>query len=249
LGIIPARYGSRRFPGKPLALILGRPMFWHVWRSARRCPFLKEAFLATDDERIARAARNLAVPVVMTRGDHASGTDRVLEAAQILGAAPEDLIVNIQGDEPALQPAMLSELISPLANPRGDSDVAVATLARRVSAAAAQNPDLVKVVLDRRGRALYFSRAPIPHGRTGCDPAYWGHIGLYAFRMAALQRFVALGPGLLEQCEKLEQLRFLENGISIQVVPTVHICQGVDRPEDIPKVVQLLERETNRLPS
>ena len=239
LGIIPARYASQRFPGKPLAPILGKPMFWHVWYRARQCPLFTDVVLATDDDRIYAAARELAVPVVMTRNDHTSGTDRVLEAAEQLNAPPHGIIVNIQGDEPALQPAMLNELIAPMQ----DAPLPVATLARIISAQEAQSRDQVKVIVDVTGRALYFSRAVIPFGRGDNTPRFFGHIGLYAYRMAALQQFVVLGPGKLEQIEKLEQLRLLENQIPIQVTLTRHVSYGVDRPEDLPRVIELLKTE------
>jgi 3-deoxy-manno-octulosonate cytidylyltransferase (CMP-KDO synthetase) len=238
-GIIPARYGSSRFPGKPLAMILGRPMFWHVWSRASACPDLARVVLATDDERILRAARDLGVEAVMTSPDHASGTDRILEAATLLGIGDEAVVVNIQGDEPALDPAMLSELVGPFADPA----VRVTTLARRLAGVdleQAGHPDRVKVVWTRQGQAMYFSRLPIPYARDPERAAYWLHIGLYGFRMSALRRFAELGPSPLEQTEKLEQLRLLENGIPIRVVPTERVCHGVDRPEDIPAVTQIL---------
>lgn len=235
-GIIPARYDSTRFPGKPLADILGRPMFWHVHRRASRCPQLSRVVLATDDARIFNAAAALDVPAVMTRADHESGTDRVLEAAQILGIAGEAVVVNIQGDEPALEPAMLSELVAPFADP----GLQAATLCRRMGREEAASPDRVKVVLDRRGKALYFSRAVIPHGEGG---DWLLHIGLYAFRMETLARFAALARTPLETREKLEQLRLLENGIPIQVVETVHECHAVDRPQDLDIVRNILREQ------
>jgi 3-deoxy-manno-octulosonate cytidylyltransferase (CMP-KDO synthetase) len=192
--------------------------------------------LATDDDRIENAARKLGVPVVMTRPDHASGTDRVFEAAQLLSWPSEGVVVNIQGDEPALEPAMLRDLITPFQH----SAAQVTTLARMIPAADAQNPDLVKVVLDARGWALYFSRSVIPFVRGKHPPVHWGHIGIYGFRMSTLARFVTLEIGELERIEKLEQLRLLEHGIPIQVVPTRYVSHGVDRPEDIAKVIPLL---------
>lgn len=228
-GIIPARYGSTRFPGKPLADILGKPMFWHVYQRASRCPELTQVVLATDSRRIADAAETHRVPCVMTRRDHPSGSDRVLEAADILGLAENAVVINIQGDEPALNPAMLTELVQPF----NEGAVQVATLISPMQPDQCADRDQVKVVVDRRGDALYFSRATIPHARDGAPAAYYRHIGLYAFRMATLRRFVALGPGLLEQTEKLEQLRLLENGIPIRTILTRHRSLGVDRPEDI----------------
>jgi len=241
-GIIPARYDAVRFPGKPLADILGKPMVWHVYQRARRCPELNRVVLATDDERIRRAAERLDISVVMTRADHQSGTDRVREAARRLEVPREAVVVNIQGDEPCLEPAMITELVRPFA----DADVQVTTLARNMSADEAQNPDRVKVVFSSDGRALYFSRAPIPYfrqeGDTCAGGEYWLHIGLYAFRMQALERFSDLPPGRLEKREKLEQLRLLENHIPIHVVKTTHKSHGVDTPEDLDAVKALLKR-------
>jgi len=238
-GIIPARYGSSRFQGKPLAMILGKPMFWHVYEHARKCSELSKIVLATDDERIVSSAKSLNVPVVMTRNDHISGTDRVLEAAEKLCVPEDAVVVNIQGDEPALEPAMLSEIIQPFESP----EIRVTTLARKIHPKEAENPDLVKVVFDRDHKALYFSRAPIPVSRNGKEKVLYGHIGLYAFRMKILRQFVFLGPSRLEVIEKLEQLRLLENGISIHVVITNHRSTGVDRPEDIKTVSKILQGE------
>jgi 3-deoxy-manno-octulosonate cytidylyltransferase (CMP-KDO synthetase) len=237
-GIIPARYHSQRFPGKPLADILGKPMFWHVYSRACLCPDFASVVLATDDERIRDAAQALNVPVVMTRSDHPSGTDRVLEAARILNCPKDAVIVNIQGDEPTLDPAMLTELLDPFAA----GTVGATTLARTIGMDEAQNPDRVKVVFDRDGRALYFSRAPIPHHHCGQKTVYFLHIGIYAFRMSVLEQFVALRPSPLETEEKLEQLRLLENQIPIHIIVTSHQSIGVDRPGDIATVCQILKQ-------
>ena len=158
-GIIPARYGSKRFPGKPLADILGKPMILHVYERARRCPQLSSVFLATDDERIRLVAQKWDIPVVMTRTTHPSGMDRVMEAAAKLKLPTDSVVVNIQGDEPALHPAMLTQLVRPFSA----ADVQATTLAREINATQVVNPDLVKVVFAGDGRALYFSRSPIPH--------------------------------------------------------------------------------------
>lgn len=237
-GIIPARFASTRFPGKPLTDILGKPMIWHVYQRARACPKLCGVTLATDDQRILEAARKLDIPAAMTRDDHPSGTDRVLEAAERLGVAEDDVVVNIQGDEPALCPDLLTLLLSPFDDPA----VQVSTLARPLSPEEARSPDVVKVVTDAQGQALYFSRALIPYPREGTGD-FLGHIGLYAFRMRTLRAFVGLGPGKLEQIEKLEQLRLLESGIPIRVLRTEHRTHGVDRPEDVPRVCNLLREQ------
>ena len=238
-GIIPARYKSTRFPGKPLADILGKPMFWHVFNRARLCPELTNVMLATDDDRIFSAAEKLDVPVVMTRDDHESGTDRVLEAAESIKVPQDAVVINIQGDEPALKPAMISELIAPFENP----DVLVTTPIRKITSQEAENPDIVKVVFTLNGKALYFSRSPIPWPRENQESEFYGHIGLYAFRMNALRQFVALQPGRLERTEKLEQLRLLENEIPVHVMVTKHRSIGVDRPEDIEKVRKILKEQ------
>jgi len=241
--IIPARYDSTRFPGKPLADILGVPMCVRVHRRASLCPLFKMVVLATDDGRIMDTAKKWGAPALLTSREHLSGTDRVLEAARLIGAEPDSVVVNVQGDEPALEPAMLTELLAPFAGPEGAA-VQVATLATPMRRADAQSPDRVKVVLDARGRALYFSRAPIPFSRDG-GPGGDGvepllHVGLYAFRMAALERFAALPQGWLERTEKLEQLRLLENGVPIHVALTRHASHGVDRPEDIAHIETIL---------
>lgn len=238
--IIPARYESSRFPGKPLALIHGKPMFWHVMRRAALCPLVGVVALATDDERILQAATDLGMTALMTSRDHASGTDRVLEAARILGAGPESVIVNVQGDEPAMNPEMLTELIRPFENP----EVQVTTLGHPITPEEAGSPDRVKIVRAADGRALYFSRAPVPFGRDEI-PQYLGHIGLYGLRMRVLENFSALGESPLERLEKLEQLRLLEAGIPIHVSVTRHASHGVDRPEDLPTVTALMRGEND----
>lgn len=241
IGIIPARYASSRFPGKPLADILGKPMFWHVYRRSCRCRQLSRVVLATDDERIAAAAAALGVPAVMTRSDHPSGTDRVLEAAEQLQVPSDAVVVNIQGDEPALAPQMLGQLVAPFARP----ETRVATLVRRAAPADVAGADAVTVTFSHTGRALYFSRAVIPHAReeAGDASGVYEHVGMYAFRMEALRTFVALGPSRLEKIEKLEQLRLLENDIPIRIVVTEHVSADVDRPEDIEAVARLLRAE------
>lgn len=238
-GIIPARWASSRFPGKPLAPILGKPMVWHVWERAGRCAAMRKVALATDDARIMDAAAELGMPAILTRADHASGTDRVLEAALALGVEDDAVVVNIQGDEPALDPAMLDALTAPFADPA----VRVATLAAPLSAQEAASADRVKVVLRGDGRALYFSRAVIPHDRDGGGGDHLLHVGLYAFRMATLRQFAAWPPSPLERREKLEQLRLLENGIDIHVVVTGHRSHGVDRPEDIALVEKIMTEQ------
>jgi len=238
-GIIPARYQSSRFPGKALADIQGKPMFWHVYSRARQCPSFSHIVLATDDSRIVSAAEALSVPVFMTDPNHPSGTDRVVEAAEKLKTRDEDVVVNIQGDEPLLKPDMLEALIQPFY----DQHVQVTTLAKQIDPQASQNPHLVKVVMDRKGNALYFSRCPIPFDRQKAGGTYWGHIGIYAFRMKTLKQFQQLGPSDLESMESLEQLRLLENGIPIQVVKTAYDSQGVDRPDDLKKVLEILSKD------
>lgn len=235
IAIIPARYESSRFPGKPLAEIHGKPMFWHVMQRTAKCPLISKVVLATDDDRILQAAEAHGMQAVMTSPEHASGTDRVLEAARKLDAAADSVIVNVQGDEPALQPEMLTELVRPFENP----EVEVTTLGHIITSEEAESTDKVKIVRAISGRALYFSRAPIPYGRDH-QADFIGHIGLYGLRMRVLEKFSALGESPLERLEKLEQLRLLEAGIPIHVVLTRHKSHGVDRPEDLQTVSILM---------
>ncbi|CAK7002609.1 MAG: 3-deoxy-manno-octulosonate cytidylyltransferase [Desulfovibrio sp.] len=241
-GFIPARYDSTRFPGKPLADILGKPMFWHVYTRAKACPRFAAVYLCTDDERIAAAAAAHDVPCIMTRKDHENGSSRVFEAASALnipGGVPDNaVVVNIQGDEPDLESAMLETLLSPFADPA----VLCATLACPIDAEEAVQPDRVKVVRAVNGDALYFSRAAIPHDRDGNaeKEPFLLHVGIYAYRMRLLARYVQLSPTPLERLEKLEQLRLLENGVPMRVMLTEHRSHGVDRPEDIEKILPLL---------
>lgn len=241
VGIIPARFESTRFPGKPLADILGRPMMWHVYTRASRCPLLSKVVLATDHERIASEAARLNMACVMTSKDHLSGTDRIFEAARLLNLPDQTVVANIQGDEPALEPDMLISLLKPFADP----SVQVSTLARTITRKEAENPDQVKVVIGANSQALYFSRSRIPFDREADSPdQFLGHIGLYAFRMPALRRFTELPPSALEKRESLEQLRLLENGLPIHVARTEYRSQGVDRPEDIALVEKLIKAST-----
>jgi len=237
VGIIPARYGSARFPGKPLAELLGKPMFWHVYQRAMKCALIHEVLLATDDERIYTKAADLEVPVVMTSDRHHSGTDRIMEAAAGMGLHQDDIVLNIQGDEPALEPEMLEQLLGPLIS---SPEIKMTTLARTIDYKSAQSPHVVKVVRSQSGRALYFSRSLIPYSEKK-NEEFLVHIGLYAYRFRCLEKFCRLGQSVLERKEKLEQLRLLEADIPINVVLTRHTSQGVDVPEDISKVVQILQ--------
>lgn len=240
IGIIPARYDSSRFPGKPLANIMGRPMFWHVYTRAVKCRLLNNVFLATDHDLIFNAARNLNVPVIMTSSEHQSGTDRVLEAAGNVNAARDSVIVNIQGDEPLLEPKMLDQLLTPFVSA---AEVNVSTLARPIPRDEALSRNVVKVVFSESGRALYFSRSIIPWSEQGA--ICHAHIGIYAFRMKYLEKFSALKQSGLEKAEKLEQLRLLEADIPISVVVTSHISHGVDTPEDIINVTKIMREQNN----
>jgi 3-deoxy-manno-octulosonate cytidylyltransferase (CMP-KDO synthetase) len=214
-------------------------MFWHVVQRTQACPHIQSTYLATDDKRIADEARSLEVPVIMTSSEHASGTDRILEAAETLNLPDESVVVNVQGDEPCLSPHLLEQLIQPFEWPK----TKVSTVARSLKPEYSQDSNLVKVVRAHTGLALYFSRAPIPYARDGRQTGFLVHIGLYAFRLPSLRRFHELGPSPLEQIEKLEQLRLLEAGIPVHVVLTEHQCYGVDRPEDVPRVEAILRKE------
>jgi len=241
LALIPARHASTRFPGKPLALIAGRPMIEHVYSRAKAAPGVDRVVAATDDERIFAAVRAFGGEAVLTRPDHPSGTDRLAEAADLLGAADADVVVNVQGDQPLLDPALVAGLVEPL---MADPDLAMATPAVPFTdRELARDPNVVKVVFGRDLRALYFSRAPIPWPREGEPIVYHRHIGLYAYRAAFLRRFVRLPQTRLETLEKLEQLRALEHGHAIQVVLTEGAGPDVDVPGDVVRVEAFLRGE------
>jgi 3-deoxy-manno-octulosonate cytidylyltransferase (CMP-KDO synthetase) len=237
IGIIPARWEATRLPGKPLAEIAGRPMIQHVYEQARKATALAEVLVATDSERIFAAVQGFGGEVVMTSPDHRSGTDRVAEAAAMRTA---DVVVNIQGDEPLIDPAAIDSLVAPFAL---DRELEITTLATPIRAPEEiEDPSAVKVVVDRRGFALYFSRYPIPYQRdTPAAGRRLKHLGLYGYRAEFLQIYSHLEPTPLEQTEKLEQLRALEHGWRIQVVLTEHDAIGVDTPEDLARVRAIME--------
>ncbi len=237
LAVIPARYDSTRLPGKALADLAGRPMIEHVYRRAAEARSIAGVVVATDDERIASAVETFGGVAVMTASTHRSGTDRLAEIAANLRC---DLIVNVQGDEPLLDPGVIDSAVEPL---RRDPSIEMGTAARPVrDAEELHNPNVVKVICDRTGFALYFSRAPVPYGREESVLALARvHIGLYVYRRATLLRLAGLPPGRLEQMEGLEQLRALENGIRIRVVDTDFQSAEVNTPEDLARVRQLLQ--------
>jgi 3-deoxy-manno-octulosonate cytidylyltransferase (CMP-KDO synthetase) len=238
VGIIPARYQSTRLPGKPLALIAGRPMIAHVCDRAAAAATLDAVLVATDDERIARAVDEAGGTAVMTRADHASGTDRLAEVARELAC---EIVVNIQGDEPLLAGAAIDAAVAPLLDPSAGE--IMTTLRRRLDdPAALSRPDVVKVVVARTGHALYFSRSVVPFVRAGHPaPIAWQHIGLYAYRRTTLLDLAALPTGTLEAAEGLEQLRALEHGFRILTVETTAEAVGVDTPDDLERVRRRLE--------
>lgn len=238
--VIPARYASERLPGKPLADIHGLPMIVRVAQAASRAS-AEEVVIATDDARILAAVEEAGFHAVMTRADHPSGSDRVMEVARIREWPEDAIILNVQGDEPFIPPAVLDQVAGVLA---ADERIASATLCERVSTFEdLLDPNLVKVVRSASQRALYFSRAPIPYGRGRFDApsgrlpgdgSWWRHIGVYGFRCWALAQFVSLPPGTLEMLEKLEQLRFLENDLDMRVVEACEpVPGGIDTPEDL----------------
>lgn len=239
LAIIPARYASTRFPGKPLISIAGKPMIERVWERARRASLVSQVIVATDDERIVKAVKSFGGEAVLTRADHRSGTERVAEVAV---AHPDaEIVVNVQGDMPLIDPAAIDAGIEAV---RSDEDVRVGTLAVPITnPAEIMDPNVVKAVLDFDGNALYFSRAPIPWVRDRGGPVHakhLKHVGLYVFRREALLEFATFPQGDVERIEQLEQLRWLENGYRIRVAETEFKSVEVDTPEDVKRVEQLL---------
>lgn len=241
VGFIPARAASSRFPGKPLADICGMPMIVRVYERALKCEALNEVYVATDSALIMKSVEKHGAKAVMTRTDHPSGTDRIAEAANLLGLGPRDIAVNIQGDQPLFEPDMVDEVVAPLLE---DSSIPMSTLIYKiVRIEEISHPNAVKTVFDREGFALYFSRATIPYCRengTSCD--FFKHHGVYAYRNDFLQEFVNLPVGYLEDKERLEQLRALENGYKIKVVVTGFDSIEVDTPEDLMRVNEIYSK-------
>jgi 3-deoxy-manno-octulosonate cytidylyltransferase (CMP-KDO synthetase) len=235
--VIPARYQSTRLPGKPLALINGKTMIEHVHARASRAALVDAVLVATDDPRVADVVDGFGGTAVLTSAHHTTGTDRLAEVARGLTA---ELIVNVQGDEPLIDPSAIDAAIAPLADRPQD---VLSTLRRRLTNPAdLANPAVVKVVVDRHGYGLYFSRSPLPHARAGSpEPVFWRHLGLYVYRRETLERLAGLAPTPLEQAEGLEQLRALEHGIRILTVETTCDALGVDTPEDLEHVRRLVE--------
>lgn len=236
VAIIPARFASTRFPGKPLHLIAGRPLIQHVWERCRRAKSLARILIATDDARIAETASSFGAEVAMTSARHRSGTDRLAEAAAKLPRATH--ILNVQGDEPLIDPALIDRLARTLiADPVLDMITAATPFAPDE---AIDNPNAVKVVLDRESHALYFSRAAIPFARDNAKPTFYKHQGIYGYTRRFLLQFVKWKPTPLENCEQLEQLRALEHGTRIRVLLTKRPSIGVDSPADAALVERLL---------
>ena len=234
IAVIPARLASTRLPRKALREIGGKPLIGVVYEAVRRSPLLADVIIATDSDEIMNVCRRHGWKAQMTASTHRSGTERVHEVSCRESA---DVYINVQGDEPMVRPEQIATLLQVMGNPEAQ----VGTLMTRASEIDIPNPNAVKVVTDLAGRALYFSRATIPFDRDRAKPGYFKHLGLYAYRKAALDRFLSLPDSSLERSERLEQLRFLENGISIFCAETRYDSVGVDTEEDLQRVIELLK--------
>jgi len=239
IAIVPARYQSNRFEGKPLALIAGKPMIQHVVERAMAAELLSRVVVATDDSRIAECVQAFGGEYVMTRSDHVSGTDRLAEAAELLGISEHDVVVNIQGDQPLFPVEVIEQVARPLLD---DPALPMSTLIYKIiREEEIDDPNHVKTVFDRDNYALYFSRSPIPFQRNPDEkikPTYYKHLGFYAYRKGFLLSYVALPEGEWERFEKLEQLRALEYGYKIKVVLTEYDSIEVDTPQDLTRAEQ-----------
>ncbi len=240
--VIPSRYQSSRFPGKPLADLCGKPMIQHVCERALQAAGVSSAIVATDDERIFRAVEGFGGRAVMTSTTLRSGTDRIAEAVEMINLADDAIVVNIQGDQPLFDPAQIEEVVAPLL---ADASIPMSTLIYRiVRDEEIVHPNAVKVVCDHNGFALYFSRATIPFVRDkGKKAEYFKHHGIYAYRRSFLRVFAALPDGVLEDLESLEQLRALEYGYRIKVVVTDHDSVEVDTPEELARAGRIIRGE------
>ena len=232
-GIIPARFQSSRFPGKPLALIQGRPLIQWVYESVKKSALLSRFIIATDDKRIQQAASGFGAEVFMTSAGHPSGTDRVAEVA---GQLDTPIVINIQGDEPLIQGKMIDALVEVL---QDDSIPIASLMTRRTDLGGMQDPNRVKVVVDERGYALYFSRSAVPYG---AKDFYFLHLGIYGYQKEFLRELVRMRVSRLETAERLEQLRILEAGFKIKMIEVPYSALSVDTPEDIIKVEEFLKR-------
>lgn len=239
VGLIPARLDATRLPDKPLAEIAGKPMLWHVWERARRAVCLSDVYIATPDEQIVEATEKFGGKAIRTSDKHRSGTDRLAEAASHLGLQPDDIVVNIQGDEPLLDPRDIEMVVEPLIL---DSMLVMSSAMCLCPAADIDNPACVKVVCDFNGDSLYFSRARLPYPRKEEGGPVFQHIGLYAYRRDFLAKFASMPPSPLEQTESLEQLRVLENGYRIRMVLVQNAPIGVDTSEDLERVRRIIEK-------
>lgn len=238
IGVIPARLGSTRLPEKILRLINGKPMIQHVWERARQAKRLEDVIVATDDLRIRQCVEGFGAKAFMTRRDHPNGTSRI---AEVMGHFKQELVINIQGDQPLVDPTALEEMVDIFEKAK---DVEMLTLAVRLTDKASfENPNVVKIVCDAEGNALYFSRAAVPFSQGKQERAFsfLKHLGVYGYRRKFLLKFVAWEPGILENTEKLEQLRVLEKGRSIRVIETAYDFISVDTEEDLQEVEKRLK--------
>ena len=239
IGVIPARFGSKRFPGKVLANIDGKPLIWHVWEKASLCGELDEVLIACDHPEVFKAVQNFKARVVMTDHRHISGSDRIAEAVKDLNV---DIVVNIQGDEPFIDPRAIDALAVLL---KQDTKILMGTVIKPITDEAdVVNPHVVKCVVDAKGYALYFSRAPIPYRRDGVfsGAGCFKHLGLYAYRKDFLMAFTTWPKGALESMEELEQLRVLERGVKIKTTVTTSQSMAVDTPQDLEKAKQWFDK-------
>jgi 3-deoxy-manno-octulosonate cytidylyltransferase (CMP-KDO synthetase) len=235
IAVIPARLASTRLPRKMLRDIFGKPLIGVVYEAVRSSPLLADVIVATDSDEIMNVCRAYGWNARMTSSQHRSGTERVHE---ISGREPADVYVNVQGDEPLVRSEQIATLLKVMENPTTE----VGTVMTPCTSIDIPNPNAVKVVIDVNGRALYFSRATIPFDRDSTQPRYFKHLGFYAYRKPALDKFVSLPESSLEKSERLEQLRFLENGIAIYVGQTPHDSVGVDTEEDLQRVIEILRK-------
>jgi 3-deoxy-manno-octulosonate cytidylyltransferase (CMP-KDO synthetase) len=233
--VIPARYGSTRFPGKPLALINGKPMIQHVYEQVKKAKTIDEVVIATDYEDIIKKADQFGGIAIMTRNDHESGSDRIAEVAEKVDG---DIFLNVQGDEPLIHPELIDEII---ALSKENPQHVITAKTKLESVEEVNNPNVVKVVTSSNNDALYFSRSPIPYKRNEININYFKHLGIYCYPKDILKSYVGLPKSMLEKVESLEQLRLLENGYKLKVLETSYDAVGVDTPEDIKKVESLME--------